>query len=65
MPGGPINPDREQQRADNNASRRQSGMEPRPRDLKEELAERSGTDPDELDQDERKGRDEGEEPRGG
>lgn len=28
----PTTPDREQQKADNNASRRQSGLEPLPRD---------------------------------
>lgn len=66
MPGGPINPDREQQRADNIASRRQSGLEPRPRDLKEEPAEeRPGTDPDRLDRDDGEGRDEGKAPPGG
>lgn len=32
---GPINPDPEQQRADNNESRRQSGLEPRPEDQPE------------------------------
>lgn len=35
MADRPINPDREQQRRDNIASRRQSGLEPRPEDLKE------------------------------
>lgn len=35
MADRPINPDREQQRRDNIVSRRQSGLEPRPEDLKE------------------------------
>lgn len=39
MTDRPINPDREQQRRDNIASRRQSGLEPLPQDLEEERAE--------------------------
>lgn len=43
MADGPINPDREQQRKDNIASRKQSGLEPRPEDLQEkQAAERDG-----------------------
>ena len=37
MSEGPINPDREQQRADNIASRRQSGLEPMPKDREPEV----------------------------
>lgn len=38
MSEGPINPDREQQRADNLASRRQSHIGPLPAELDEEQA---------------------------
>ena len=40
MSEGPISGDREQQRRDNVASRRQSGLEPLPRDRKEQEADR-------------------------
>ena len=36
MSGGPINPDREQQEADNRASRRQSTIGPLPAELEDE-----------------------------
>lgn len=48
MPSTPVNPDPEQQRADNTASRRQSGLEPQPReqqpDPAQEPAKRKDTD---------------------
>ena len=42
MSEGPINPDREQQRADNIASRRQSGLEPMPKDREPEVRTEDG-----------------------
>lgn len=47
MAGGPINPDPEQQEADNRASRRQSHIGPLPpefEDGQDEASETSGTD---------------------
>lgn len=41
MTDGPINPDREQQRADNLASRRQSHFGPLPEELERERTTRS------------------------
>jgi hypothetical protein len=53
----PSTPDRGQQRRDNLVSRRQSGLDPLPRDLEEEDREGAGVQEGERDPEREKGRD--------
>ena len=50
MAGGPINPDPEQQEADNRASRRQSTIGPLPAELEEEQGQEGDDGRDDREQ---------------
>lgn len=54
MADTPSTPDREQQRADNVASRRQSGLEPMPKDREEAAGGAGGREDEEADEEMRR-----------